>query len=72
MPTSELLKNWEKIFGDGVEWDVAQRMQEVYKTAKKDVSGNAECRRIGRMRIVLDMFLDELKDAVERAEQESV
>lgn len=53
-------------------WEVAQRMQQVYKDAKKDVSGNAECRRISRMKIVLDMFLDEMRDAVERAETESV
>lgn len=50
----------------------ALKMLLIYQDAKKSVSGNAEQRRIGRMKIVLDAFLDELKDAVERAEQESV
>jgi dimeric dUTPase (all-alpha-NTP-PPase superfamily) len=53
-------------------WGMATKMQDIYKDAKKSVSGNAEQRRIARMKIVLEAFLDELKEAVERAEQESV
>lgn len=55
-----------------VTWERAQHYLKVYEDAKKDVSGNAECRRIARMRIVLDMFLDELREEVEGAERESV
>jgi hypothetical protein len=50
----------------------ALKMLLIYKDAKKSVSGNSEQRQIGRMRIVLDAFLEELKEAVERAEQESM
>lgn len=65
-------KIWEHLCEvEGVTWGQAQRMSEAYRAAKKDVSGNAECRRIGRMKIVLEMFLDELRDELERAERES-
>lgn len=50
----------------------AQRFLRIYEDAKKDVSGNPECRRIGRMKIVLEMFLAEVLSAVEAAEKESV
>ena len=69
--TSKIKKFLEKIAEGPVTWERAQRMLKVYKEAEKSVSGNAECRRIGRMKIVLEVFLDELMEEVERVEQES-
>lgn len=72
MSTSVARKFLEKIAEGPVTWERAERALTVYRDAKKDVSGNAECRQIGRMKIVLERFLDELCEEVERAEKESV
>lgn len=69
---NKFLEILEKVGYDLPSRQAAGRMLRVYQDAKKDVSGNAEQRRIGRMHIVLKSFLSELTEAVERAEQESV
>lgn len=59
---------WDEI----VTWRRAEMMLAVYRDTAILASGNAEQRKIDRMKCVLEFVVKEIIEEIERAEQESV